>query len=761
SGNNTFYWNNFTSTSGLYVNDTNGSNYYNTTLSGHGEGNIWANIINGSVNIVGTSASLYGQGLYYGTSGSGYPYNNSTSGGKVIGNVVDAAPLINATALQCSNLATAGATSTMTTNLSISGSTCFNVTAANVTLDCSGYSITGNNSTGTYGIYSNQSNTTVKNCIISNFERGIFFNATAGGTIQNNALSGNKLYLLSSTGATISGNNASGVANSAIYFESSSSNTIANNTANATTQSAFVLSSSSSSNLTGNTFISPTDALYMQASSSNNFTGNTATASTQRAIALFAASGSNSFTLNNATAGADAIYLAAGSSSNSFTSNIANASGSNAVHLHFGANDNNRFVGNTLTAGSGGTAIYGESGGSNTFLQNNISSGVWVNSNDATNVFNNSTEGNIYYFANNTPAWQAFDIKDTNHDGWADTGSSLPLNATTVPPYWAGLGQDYFPSAKPNYAPAIAYNLSFSDASAGHWFIASAGVSDQDGAGDIASTNISVAGGGSCAYLSNSTALNSFNATYNCTGTAPAAPNATMGFIDSAGYHVQSGTAQHAYPDHLPSLTSPSVSSPINASSTATCTNGTFADIDSDSENATARAWNWYKNGALVAGTSSTLLLSSVGAAKGDNIACRENATATTWTASIATNISSNVTVSNSAPYSPSVGNFTDASAGHSFTVNGTVTDDDGGTDIGTTNASTTAGSCAYVSNSTSGTTFNVMYNCTGTSPGSATVTIGFTDASSAYTQASGASHTFPDHLPSLTSPSVSSPINA
>ena len=50
--NNTFYWNNFTNTSGYYVNDTNGTNYYNTTRSGVAQGNIWYNVMNGSVSIV-------------------------------------------------------------------------------------------------------------------------------------------------------------------------------------------------------------------------------------------------------------------------------------------------------------------------------------------------------------------------------------------------------------------------------------------------------------------------------------------------------------------------------------------------------------------------------------------------------------------------------------------------------------------------------------------------------------------------------------
>ena len=49
--------------------------------------------MNDSVQIKGASISQYGSGLYYGTSGSGYPYNSSNSLGKLSGNVVDYAPL--------------------------------------------------------------------------------------------------------------------------------------------------------------------------------------------------------------------------------------------------------------------------------------------------------------------------------------------------------------------------------------------------------------------------------------------------------------------------------------------------------------------------------------------------------------------------------------------------------------------------------------------------------------------------------------------
>jgi hypothetical protein len=90
AGNNTFYWNNFTDTSGVYVQDLNGSNYYNTT-----EGNIWWNVMNGSVQVAGDEVSSI-PGLYIGLYGGGVPYTNSTSLGKLscnFANCQDNAPL--------------------------------------------------------------------------------------------------------------------------------------------------------------------------------------------------------------------------------------------------------------------------------------------------------------------------------------------------------------------------------------------------------------------------------------------------------------------------------------------------------------------------------------------------------------------------------------------------------------------------------------------------------------------------------------------
>lgn len=100
SGNNTFYWNNFTNTSGLYSYDLNGTNFYNSSANGTNLGNIYWNVLNGSITLTGTVTSPWAD-LNYSNGGSGYPYNITTSLGKLSCNFYgcgDYAPLHRVTA---------------------------------------------------------------------------------------------------------------------------------------------------------------------------------------------------------------------------------------------------------------------------------------------------------------------------------------------------------------------------------------------------------------------------------------------------------------------------------------------------------------------------------------------------------------------------------------------------------------------------------------------------------------------------------------
>ncbi|MCX8175334.1 MAG: S8 family serine peptidase, partial [Candidatus Micrarchaeota archaeon] len=72
------------------------------------------------------------------------------------------------------NLNTPNTVYLMTGDCYANGTNGLNITAQNVTLDCQGYSIIGNNSSGTYGVYTDKQSTTIRNCRISLFDRSIF-----------------------------------------------------------------------------------------------------------------------------------------------------------------------------------------------------------------------------------------------------------------------------------------------------------------------------------------------------------------------------------------------------------------------------------------------------------------------------------------------------------------------------------------------------------------------------------------------------------
>ena len=254
SGANKFYWNNFQNASGAYVTDANGSNFYNaTTPNGTNEGNIYANVMNWSVNISGSVVSSGFPQLFIGNNGTGFPYSNSTSKNKFIcsfANCADYAPLVNppfAYPCSCGNLTMPNKVCSVVLD-QVSGFACFVVAAQNVTIDCNGHSITGNNSEEiinsqyphgySAGVYSYQNSTNVRNCVIRDYGTGIRFMGVNNGSIDNTSSAttpghpstrGWGFYLVSSSYNRISNSNASSPSMGGItLFSNSNSNTIIN-----------------------------------------------------------------------------------------------------------------------------------------------------------------------------------------------------------------------------------------------------------------------------------------------------------------------------------------------------------------------------------------------------------------------------------------------------------------------------------------------------------------------------------------------------
>lgn len=112
---------------------------------------------------------------------------------------------------------------------------CINISVANVNFDCAGYSIR-NISFGNAGIYSNGSNTTIKNCNITlnftcNVSAGIWLSGGVDNVIQNNTLISNYygIYTMSNANHAIILDNIIQNSNSSGIYANSLNNNVTNN----------------------------------------------------------------------------------------------------------------------------------------------------------------------------------------------------------------------------------------------------------------------------------------------------------------------------------------------------------------------------------------------------------------------------------------------------------------------------------------------------------------------------------------------------
>jgi len=109
----------------------------------------------------------------------------------------------------------------------------FIITADDIVFDCNGSSIRGTNQDHAGVLVEGRTNVTVKNCYISNFEKGIYYNNTGNSFILNNELDENKKGFRFGFGlGNIAINNSMRYNDDGIEFESSSNNMIINNTLN-------------------------------------------------------------------------------------------------------------------------------------------------------------------------------------------------------------------------------------------------------------------------------------------------------------------------------------------------------------------------------------------------------------------------------------------------------------------------------------------------------------------------------------------------
>jgi parallel beta-helix repeat protein len=658
----------------------------------------------------------------------------------------------------CRTLSTAGATETLNQNLQINGSTCFNITAQNITINCNGYSITGNNTTSTYGIYSNQFNTTIKNCNISNFGTGLFFNNATNGTIQN-------------TTSKTTGGGLDAIASdypSGIFLRNSSYVQVNNSTAYSLYGNGFSIAIGSYynnvSNLVATTgHISGSAFVLACANAYNTITnlkayddGGTVS---DKTFGIAINGGFNNTITNFSTnsSGTSCNYgggdyycfypiflegLCANVYNNTFSGgNVSGRSGATAAPLitvtYSAANVyQNTFFDNNFSANPGGKFVIDNNGGN--YYNNSVEGNIWqdvvngtvnitgnvtsswfssmyigfngtgypYNSTTSTRVtgmtdyhpltpfyynstgaansppvmssvsINNSTGGTNFYIGDVLFAWAKYNDSDnttaTINGTWKLNGannttftqSNVANNTNTnvanmtsaiaKGQNWSfcAFAYDGVDSSAElcttnitiNNSKPVVSDIQFFNSANSHSFVANITATDANGGTDLTASNCTTTSG-TCVYLSNFTSGNTRYFSYNVSGTSPSTPTITIGTTDSSGAYA-SMNDQHAFPDHASNLTKPSVSAIIYPTSNATCTAGIYADLDGDTENASARNITWQLNGITNTSCSGiNCLLSNIGAKIGDNVSCSENATNSTWNSSYAYDMSDNVSV--------------------------------------------------------------------------------------------------------------------
>jgi len=375
--------------------------------------------------------------------------------------------------------------------------------ADNITLDCSGYKITG--SSGSYGIYSNnRENVVVKNCIVSKFITGIYFYETNNSQILNNNSNshtgGQGIRIDRSSDNTINGNDCFSNADTGILLWSNSvNNSVFNNNCWGNKKGINLWRSSdnnlSSNNISDNNYgirlfdssdsvIENNDIISADASEGlmtsvssnieirdNRFTNNSIFLGSDVSCANI--SYYNTHTIENNTINEKPIYYYknqsgikvpedAGSAllancDNMSIENINSGAGSVVIELAY--TDNSYILNNKVSDSIRG--IYLHQSSYNNILENNVSDsivGVYLYNSYNNKIYHNNFIDNIYQamvsqgsnnlFDNSYPSrgnyWSDYTGIDSDNDGIGDS------------PYIFNGGQDNYPfMIKDSWSPDI------------------------------------------------------------------------------------------------------------------------------------------------------------------------------------------------------------------------------------------------------------------------------------------------------------------
>jgi len=334
----------------------------------------------------------------------------------------------------CGNLTNSGYY-TLNNNIT-STETCFNIQAQNVTLDCQGnwinYSTSG--SALDFGVYSNQFNSTVKNCNIvdgnwsstTNNRYGVLYDTNDNSTISNTLVNTSNsvgVYLFTNADFNnVTNNNISSNLTYALYVNDASNGVIDSNILYSKLGTTLFLASNSNNNILTNNNVTSTSSvgILLQTSQFNNLTNNFAITSSPTTfhagiridsgnntlinntgvsvstptggIVMYSISASNNTLINNTgiSLNGRGIYLYT-NGNNLLTSNTGI---SNALYGIDISNSNEIIIINNTGISNSGHGIYLINSSNNTLVSNigmsNFSNGIYVYSNSSNNTLQNN-----------------------------------------------------------------------------------------------------------------------------------------------------------------------------------------------------------------------------------------------------------------------------------------------------------------------------------------------------------------------------------
>ncbi len=261
--------------------------------------------------------------------------------------------------------------------------TCIDIAAPNITLDCQGHYIQSNNEV--FGIYSNSSNTIIKNCNVSvantgSNGRGIFLNKANNSHVFNNILNDQYygLYLRESFNTIIEKNIINGNSDTGIYLAISSGNfligNLITNHSGTPDKGIYLDANSHGNNLTNNTVINNYLGIFINSDLNvlnENIINNNFFKGVYLSWAQFNIMTNN--IINNNNGGASSMGVSLSYSDNNVLIN--NTVNNNSDGIHFLSSSNNNLTNNTVNNNSQqGIDVFGNDNSNNNFIENKFCS---------------------------------------------------------------------------------------------------------------------------------------------------------------------------------------------------------------------------------------------------------------------------------------------------------------------------------------------------------------------------------------------------